>query len=64
VEANPDYVMPYYPLAYLREGEGKDSLAIAYYTRFVQGAPWPLAAQVADARRRLEDLKRLVSQIH
>ena len=62
VEADPYFVKPYLPLAYLREGQGKDSLAIAYYTRFIAQAPASLGPQVEDARKRLNDVKRLVSE--
>src|SRR3989449_4846534 len=62
VEADPYFVKPYLPLAYLREGQGKDSLAIAYYTRFIAQAPASLGPQVEDARKRLNDVKRLESE--
>ena len=64
VEADPYFAKPYLPLAYLREGQGKDSLAIAYYTRFIALAPAALAGQVADARQRLNDMQRLVPESH
>ena len=49
----PYFAKPYFPLAYLRESEGKDSVAIATYRRFIQIAPASLAGQVELARRRL-----------
>ena len=64
VEADSYYVRPYYPLAFIRESEGKDSLAIAYYTHFIAWAPASLASQVADARKRLADVKQLYSESH
>jgi hypothetical protein len=64
VAADPYFVKPYFPLAYLREGQGKDSLAIAYYTQFIALAPAGYARQVEDARQRLSDVKRLVSESH
>jgi len=64
VEADPYFVKPYFPLAYLREGQGKDSLAIAYYTQFIALAPAVYARQVEDARQRLSDVKRLFSESH
>src|SRR6267142_1725889 len=62
VAADPYFVKPYFPLAYLREGQGKDSLAIAYYTQFIALAPAGYARQVEDARQRLSDVQRLVSE--
>ena len=62
VEADPYFARPYLPLAYLREGQGKDSLAIAYYTQFIALAPAASARQVEDARRRLNELRRLFSE--
>jgi tetratricopeptide (TPR) repeat protein len=64
VEAEPYYVKPYFPLAYIREGQGKDSLAIAYYERFIALAPATLARQVDDAKQRLNDVKHLVPESH
>lgn len=64
VEAEPYYVRPYFPLAYIREGQGKDSLAIAYYERFIALAPAALARQVDDAKQRLNDVKHLVPESH
>jgi len=64
VAADPYFVKPYFPLAYLREGQGKDSLAIAYYTQFIALAPAGYARQVEDARQRLSDVQRLVSESH
>ncbi len=62
VEADSFYVRPYCLLGYIREGQGKDSLAIAYYTRFIAGAPASLAPQVEDVRKRLNEVKRLMSE--
>jgi hypothetical protein len=56
VDHDPDYARPYLPLAYLRENEGKDSVAIAYYRRFIAIAPASLAPQVQQARQRLGEL--------
>jgi len=53
VDDEPYFAKPYFPLAYLRESEGKDSVAIATYRRFIQIAPASLAGQVELARRRL-----------
>ena len=64
IEADPYYVKPYLPLAYIREGQGKDSLAIAYYTQFIALAPAALSKQVEDARQRLKDVKQLVPESH
>jgi Tfp pilus assembly protein PilF len=64
VEADPYFVKPYVPLAYIREGQGKDSLAIAYYTQFIALAPAALSKQVEDARRRLKDVQQLVPESH
>src|SRR2546428_134323 len=64
VDADPYFVKPYFPLAYLREGQGKDSLAIAYYTQFIALAPAAHARQAEDARQRLSELKRLFSESH
>ena len=64
VDADPYFVKPYFPLAYLREGQGKDSLAIAYYTQFIALAPATYARQVEDARQRLSEVKRLFSESH
>ncbi len=64
VESDSYYVKPYLPLAYLREGQGKDSLALASYTRFIELAPMSLAPQVEDARKRVNDLKLLISPSH
>ncbi len=64
VDADPYFAKPYFPLAYIREGQGKDSLAIAYYTEFIALAPSALAKQVGDARQRLKDIKQLVPENH
>ncbi|HYL55396.1 MAG TPA: tetratricopeptide repeat protein [Gemmatimonadales bacterium] len=64
VDADPYFVKPYFPLAYIREGQGKDSLAIAYYTQFIALAPSALAKQIDDARQRLKDVKQLVPESH
>lgn len=64
VDADPYFVKPYLPLAYIREGQGKDSLAIAYYTQFIALAPAVLVRQVEDARQRLKDVKQLVPESH
>lgn len=56
VDHDPDYAKPYLPLAYLRENEGQDSVAIAYYRRFIAIAPASLAPQVQQARQRLGEL--------
>lgn len=64
IEADSYYVKPYFPLAYIREGQGKDSLAIAYYTQFIALAPAALAKQVEDARQRLKDVKQLIPESH
>ena len=64
VDADPYFVRPYFPLAYVREGQGKDSLAIAYYTQFIALAPAALGKQVEDARQRLKDVKQLVPEGH
>ncbi|HEV2749705.1 MAG TPA: tetratricopeptide repeat protein [Gemmatimonadales bacterium] len=64
VDADPYFVRPYFPLAYIREGQGKDSVAIAYYTQFIALAPAALAKQVEDARQRLKDVKQLVPESH
>jgi Tfp pilus assembly protein PilF len=64
VDADPYFVKPYFPLAYIREGQGKDSLAIAYYTQFIALAPSALAKQIDDARQRLKDVKQLVPENH
>ena len=61
LEADPYFVKPYLPLAYLREGEGKDSLAIAYYTQFIALAPTAFVRQREDARVRLSEVKRIAS---
>jgi Tfp pilus assembly protein PilF len=36
VDDEPYFAKPYFPLSYLRESEGKDSVAIATYRRFIQ----------------------------
>lgn len=64
VDADPYFAKPYLPLAYLREGQGKDSLAIAAYTQFIALAPAAYARQVEDARQRLSEVKRLFSESH
>ena len=64
VDADPYFFKPYFPLAYIREGQGKDSLAIAYYTHFIALAPAALAKQVDDARQRLKDVKQLIPESH
>ena len=64
VDADPYFAKPYFPLAYIREGQGKDSLAIAYYTQFIALAPAALSKQIEDARRRLKDVKQLVPESH
>jgi len=46
------------------KGQGKDSLAIAYYTQFIALAPAAYARQVEDARQRLSEVKRLFSESH
>ena len=51
VDNEPYFARPYFPLALLRETEGKDSVAIAAYQRFIQIAPANLNAQVEEARR-------------
>jgi hypothetical protein len=48
--------------SFYREGQGKDSLAIAYDTRLIAGAPASLAPQVEDVRKRLNEVKRLMSE--
>jgi Tfp pilus assembly protein PilF len=53
VDEDPYFARPYFPLAVLRENEGKDSVAVAHYRRFIQIAPASLAAQVKVARQRL-----------
>ena len=62
VEADPYFVKPYLPLAYLREGQGKDSLAVAYYTQFIALAPAGYTRQVEDAQQRLNEVKRVISE--
>ena len=56
VATDSDFVAPYYPLAYLMDNTGQDSLAIACYREFVRRAPHSAAAQVAVAKGRLAEL--------
>jgi tetratricopeptide (TPR) repeat protein len=58
VAADSDFVAPYYPLAYLMDNTGQDSLAIVCYREFVRRAPRTAAAQVTIAKGRLADLTR------
>ena len=56
IEADPDYSPPYLSLAYIEEGSGDDSLAIAHYQRFLALAPSNLTTQLATAHQHLEAL--------
>ncbi len=55
VEADSDFVAPYYPLAYVLDNTGKDSLAVVCYREFLRRAPRS-TPQVADARARVAAL--------
>jgi tetratricopeptide (TPR) repeat protein len=57
LEADPDYALPYYPLAVLEEAAGFDSAAMTHYAQYVARAPRSLAATVDVARARLMHLQ-------
>jgi tetratricopeptide (TPR) repeat protein len=56
VAADSDFAAPYYPLAYVFDNTGRDSLAISCYREFLRRAPRDATRQIADARSRLADL--------
>ena len=55
VQADSDFVGPYYPMAYVLDNTGQDSLAIVCYREFLRRAPRD-ARQIPDARARLAAL--------
>ncbi|HWJ20741.1 MAG TPA: tetratricopeptide repeat protein [Gemmatimonadaceae bacterium] len=57
IELDPYFAKPYYPLAYIQEGTGKDAEAIVNYEGFVSHAAAADSARVADARQRITDLR-------
>ncbi|MFL5574978.1 MAG: tetratricopeptide repeat protein [Gemmatimonadaceae bacterium] len=57
VELDPYYAAPYYPLAYIYDGQGKDAQAIATYERYLHYAPAADGQRLADARTRLTELR-------
>ena len=57
IEADPWYAKPYFPLAYIRDGQGNDAEATRYYEGYVTRAPAADGARVDEARRRLAELR-------
>ena len=57
IEADSDYLPPYYSLGVIEESAGFDSEAVALYAHFVAGAPRALAPAAEAARRRLAHLQ-------
>jgi len=57
IEEDSDFARPYYALGYVRESQGKDSVALDLYRRFVAAAASSLGVQIADARRRVAVLQ-------
>ena len=57
IELDPDFARPYYPLAYITDGMGKDAEAIAYYDGYVLRAPASDGQRLVEARTRLAELR-------
>ena len=57
IDLDPYFAKPYFPLAYIQEGTGKDAEAIVNYEGFVSHAPAADSVRVADARQRITDLR-------
>ena len=57
IELDPDYAKPYFPLAYISDGMGKDAEALEYYDAYVRRAPSTDGERLAQARTRLAELR-------
>jgi tetratricopeptide (TPR) repeat protein len=57
IELDPDYAKPYFPLAYIHDGNGRDADAARYYDGFVSRAPAADEARVQQAKARLAELR-------
>jgi tetratricopeptide (TPR) repeat protein len=56
IDLEPWYAKPYFPLAYIRENQGKDAEAAALYETFAERAPGSEAARIAFARQHAAEL--------
>lgn len=63
IELDPDYVKPYFPLAYVRDGMGADAEAIALYDGYVRRAPASDGPRIEQARTRLAELRASAQQV-
>ncbi|HET7457501.1 MAG TPA: tetratricopeptide repeat protein [Gemmatimonadaceae bacterium] len=57
IALDPYFAKPYYPLAYILEGTGKDSAAVASYEGFLQRAPAADSTVAGEVRKRLTELR-------
>ena len=57
IELDPDYAKPYFPLAYISDGMGKDADALQFYDGYVRRAPSSDGARLEEARARLAELR-------
>lgn len=57
IELDPDYAKPYFPLAYINDGMGKDAEALQYYDGYVRRAPQSDGARLEQAKSRLAELR-------
>ena len=57
IELDPDYAKPYFPLAYIQDGNGRDAEALQYYDGYVRRAPTSDGARLEEARTRLAELR-------
>jgi len=56
IELDPDYAKPYFPLAYIHDGNGRDADALQNYDAFVRRAP-ATDARLPKAKERLAELR-------
>lgn len=57
IDLDPDYAKPYFPLAYIDDGNGRDAEAIQHYDGYVRRAPSTDGARLEQARARLAELR-------
>ena len=57
IELDPDYAKPYFPLAYIHDGNGRDAEALRYYDGYVRRAPTSDGTRLEQARARLTELR-------
>jgi tetratricopeptide (TPR) repeat protein len=61
IDLDPDYAKPYFPLAYIHDGNGRDAEALQYYDGYVSRAPQTDGARLDQARTRLAELRKSAS---